>query len=217
MWRITTFFRLKYTIALWGEIKFQDLLGEVFRYLETLHDLIIIWLLAILLVVVIVRLATFRSPISFLSPDSETLEKMWTILPIIILVTIAFPRIYLLCLQDSFSQNPKSTLKVVRNQWNWQSEIGESSIDHLLDLDRLDGASSSAPVTLIQGLSRILVTSTDVLHSLGLPRLAVKLDSAPGRLNATMLEVTSPGIFIGSCFELCGSGHSIIPINFLVL
>jgi len=63
--------------------------------------------------------------------------------------------------------------------------------------------------------TRILTIRTDVLHSLGIPRLGVKLDASPGRIRITVLESSFPGAFLGSCYELCGSGHRAMPINFL--
>jgi heme/copper-type cytochrome/quinol oxidase subunit 2 len=51
-----------------------------------------------------------------LFPDSEMLEQTWTVLPILILLRIAFPSIYLLCIQDARNQIPRQTVKVIRNQ-----------------------------------------------------------------------------------------------------
>lgn len=176
-----------------------------------------VWLLAILLVVILVGAITVKSPRAFLSPDSEPLEKTWTLVPMAVLVSIAFPSIHLLCLQDSFLQEPSSGVKVVRNQWNWQRENSDV-FDHLLDSEVVDLTSSyESPLLIRIGVTRVLLTRTDVLHSLGVPRLGVKLDSSPGRLNATIVEVSSPGLFVGSCYELCGRGHRIMPIKVLVL
>lgn len=125
---------------------------------------------------------------------------------------MAYPRLHLLCLQDSFRFSPADTLHVIRRQWRWQSEGGEL-VDHLLDQEKLDElASYEAPMLMSSSsLTRVLVSRTDVLHSLGLPSIGVKLDSVPGRLNATMVEAV-PGLTLGSCFELCGSGHRAMPI-----
>jgi cytochrome c oxidase subunit 2 len=149
-----------------------------------------------------------------LHPDSETLEVTWTALPVLILLTIAFPRIYLLCIQDARNQIPGQTIKVVRNQWNWQRETAER-VDHLLDSEGVDVVGSFDSPLLINRIrdTRILTIRTDVLHSLGIPRLAVKLDAAPGRIRITILEVSFPGVFIGSCYELCGRGHRAIPLH----
>lgn len=62
---------------------------------------------------------------------------------------------------------------------------------------------------------RVLVSRRDVLHSFGLPRLGVKLDAAPGRLNTTRAMSLSPGLLVGSCYELCGRGHRAMPIYVL--
>jgi len=134
-----------------------------------------------------------------------------------ILITIAVPSIHLLCLQDSFTQSPRARIKVIRNQWNWQRESNDS-YDHLLDSDMVDWITAyECPLFLKTGTNRVLLTRTDVLHSLGFPSLGIKLDSAPGRLNSTTMEVLSPGLFVGSCYELCGRGHRVMPINTLVL
>jgi heme/copper-type cytochrome/quinol oxidase subunit 2 len=78
----------------------------------------------------------------------------------------------------------------------------------LLDSEKLDELRRfNRPVLLpFKILMRLLVTRTDVLHSLGIPSLGLKLDSTPGRLNAVVFEANSPGLRQGSCYELCGSG-----------
>lgn len=203
---------------LWIRAGFQNILTTTNSFLESLHDLIIVWLVVILIVVILVGGMILSNHTStHQEMDSPLLEVIWTIIPIFILIRIAFPRIYLLCLQDTRVYLPKTTLKLIRNQWNWQREILEVS-DHLLDLEILDILSSySSPVPLSLISTRILVSSSDVLHSLGIPRLGIKLDSNPGRLNATMVEPSSLGLLLGSCYELCGRGHSAIPIFLIVL
>jgi len=91
-------------------------------------------------------------------------------------------------------------------------------VDHLLDVDQLENvASYENPVLLkINTPTRVVVGSTDVLHSLGLPALGVKLDATPGRLNATVTESYLIGVIPGSCYELCGRGHRVIPIQLVV-
>lgn len=178
-----------------------------------------VWLTAIIVVVMIVgTLVLVNSYIVSLSLESMLLEVTWTLLPILILSTIAFPRIFLLCRQDTVFVKPAVTLKLIRNQWNWQREISDQS-DHLLDSNKLDElrAYESPLIVPIRKNIRVLLTRRDVLHSLGLPRLGVKLDSAPGRLNSVSFEVLSKGVLWGSCYELCGRGHRAMPVLFLSL
>lgn len=185
--------------------------------LERLHDLVIIWLVVILFLVFVIAgiVAAYKSN---LVPDSLLLEQSWTLVPMLILVRIAYPSIHLLCLQDSLCALPYANVKVIANQWNWQSERMEVQ-DHLLDRDKLDELSSfDYPIVFAKNkIIRVVVTRRDVLHSLGLPSLSLKLDATPGRLNATTLESVAPGLLQGSCFELCGSGHRAIPIYAIAL
>lgn len=61
------------------------------------------------------------------------------------------------------------------------------------------------------------VTSADVLHSWGVPVFGVKVDAVPGRLNHTRVKPFTVGVAHGNCYELCGYGHRVIPINVLVV
>jgi len=91
-------------------------------------------------------------------------------------------------------------------------------VDHLLDADEVDNISSyEVPISILGGFSRLLVSRTDVLHSLGVPRIRLKLDSIPGRLNSLITEASVIGGFPGACYELCGRGHRVIPFILVVL
>jgi heme/copper-type cytochrome/quinol oxidase subunit 2 len=59
---------------------------------------------------------------------------------------------------------------------------------------------------------RLLITSTDVLHSWAVPSLGIKVDAVPGRLNQFVVEIKRPGVFYGQCSELCGPFHGFMPI-----
>jgi len=59
---------------------------------------------------------------------------------------------------------------------------------------------------------RLLITSSDVLHSWAVPSLGVKMDACPGRLNQVTLFIKRPGFFYGQCSELCGINHAFMPI-----
>ena len=85
----------------------------------------------------------------------------------------------------------------------------------MMDLDsnfpRLLGCSSSLIIPL-GFTSRFLISSTDVIHSFSLPRLALKVDALPGRINQIFSLPVIGGIFFGQCSEICGSNHSFMPI-----
>lgn len=60
---------------------------------------------------------------------------------------------------------------------------------------------------------RILVTSTDVLHSWAIPAFGIKIDAVPGRINQGFIFINRPGTFYGQCSEICGVNHGFMPIK----
>nr|YP_009346452.1 cytochrome c oxidase subunit II [Xiphinema rivesi]AOT84261.1 cytochrome c oxidase subunit II [Xiphinema rivesi] len=202
----------------WGSGAFQNFGSGIMSFLETLHDLVMIWLVVILMTVFLVGAGVFFfKKNTILSLDSLSLEVIWSCLPMVILASIAFPSLLLLSKQETISK-PFFTLKMISNQWSWVSEYDNNSFyDHLLDFDEIEILSNlETPVFLpSEKVVRVLLSSSDVLHSLGLPGLGVKLDSVPGRMNSTIID-GSPGMCVGSCFELCGTGHSAMPISFIL-
>jgi len=118
---------------------------------------------------------------------------------------------------------PIITVKYIGHQWYWAIEytdtseqpasfesymIGESDLEQgalrLLEVDNRVRLPIETEV-------RIIVTSGDVIHSLGIPSLGIKVDAIPGRLNQTTLYLLREGVFYGGCYELCGALHSMMP------
>jgi cytochrome c oxidase subunit 2 len=64
---------------------------------------------------------------------------------------------------------------------------------------------------------RLLITSSDVLHSWAVPSFGVKVDAVPGRLNQTSIYLKNIGTFYGQCSELCGVNHAFMPIEVYVV
>ena len=59
---------------------------------------------------------------------------------------------------------------------------------------------------------RIIVTSSDVLHSFAVPSFGIKSDACPGRLNQASILAERTGVFYGQCSEICGVYHGFMPI-----
>ena len=60
--------------------------------------------------------------------------------------------------------------------------------------------------------NRLRITSSDVIHSWFLPYYGFKLDALPGVINTHLIRFDVVGVYYGMCSELCGAGHSYIPI-----
>jgi len=179
-------------------------------------------LIFILVGVTYVFVAVFSS--SFLdkkSMDSHLLEAIWTVVPMVILLFMAFPSLYLLYLMEE-TLSPTLTVKVIGHQWYWEYQYSNSWLSQEFDSYMLHDKSGLAIYhnldvdnrLVLPSFSRILflVTSVDVLHSWTVPVLGIKVDAVPGRLNYLASKATSSGVFYGQCSEVCGSNHRFMPI-----
>jgi len=153
--------------------------------------------------------------------DSHIIETVWTVVPIIILLFIAFPSLYLLYIIEDVVA-PILRVKVIGHQWYWEYqysnswfnysfdsylvyEKSDSPLYHALDVDNRLVLPTSSNIMF-------LITSADVLHSWTVPSLGVKADAIPGRLNYVSSSSSSSGVYYGQCREICGSNHSYMPI-----
>lgn len=127
------------------------------------------------------------------------LEIIWTIIPAVLLATIAIPTVSTLFDLRSAPEPGENALQVtvVGHQWWWEityPEYGFTTANELhIPTDR--------PVYLT-------MTSADVIHSFWVPRLAGKRDLVPGRTSNLTLQADDPGLFLGQCAEFCGLAHA---------
>jgi cytochrome c oxidase subunit 2 len=151
---------------------------------------------------------------------SLDLEIVWTIVPTLILVFIAIPSFWVLFCVDELL-DPLVTVKCIGNQWYWSYEYDHYGIrfdSYMLPLeDQFRGGLrllevDNYLVLPINVSQRILVTSTDVIHSWAVPAFGIKVDGVPGRLNQLSFYGTRCGLFFGQCSELCGVNHGFMPI-----
>jgi heme/copper-type cytochrome/quinol oxidase subunit 2 len=94
--------------------------------------------------------------------------------------------------------------------YEYDSILEEFSFDG--DFPRLLGCSSDFYIP-VNTTSRLLITSTDVIHAFAVPSLGLKVDALPGRINQLFSNPSRVGSFFGQCSEICGSNHSFIPIS----
>lgn len=59
---------------------------------------------------------------------------------------------------------------------------------------------------------RLLISSSDVLHSWAVPAVGAKIDACPGRVNIVNLFLKRSGVYYGQCSEICGTNHGFMPI-----
>jgi len=209
-------------MAYWAQLSFQDAASPVITQLIAFHDHTILVLLLVTSIVsyAFISLIT-NSFISRYTVEAQQIETIWTVLPAITLLFLAFPSLHLLYLIDEIS-SPSITIKTIGHQWYWRYEYADFSkleFDSYITPDsdlkkgefRLLEVDHRA-IAPINTEIRVLVTAADVLHSWTVPSLGIKADAVPGRLNQLGFTANRPGIFYGQCSEICGANHSFIPI-----
>jgi cytochrome c oxidase subunit II len=210
------------------EWTFQEAATPVMEAVVQLHDKLL-WIISIisvfvlaLLVVVIVRFNEKSNPTPSRTTHNTTLEVLWTVIPVLILLFIAFgppmSSFRLLYLADR-APDATMTVKATGHQWFWTYDYpdnGNISITSTLndkatpELRLLD--TDTHILVPVNTKVRLLTTAEDVIHSWAMPSFGVKLDAVPGRINETWFEVLREGTYYGQCSELCGNGHGYMPI-----
>nr|QOI74343.1 cytochrome c oxidase subunit II [Crocodylus mindorensis]QSQ68802.1 cytochrome c oxidase subunit II [Crocodylus mindorensis] len=200
----------------------QDAMSPLMEELLYFHDhtLMIIFLISIF-VLYTISVLLLTNLYHTNATDVQEMEMIWTILPALILITIALPSLRTLYLMDE-TTNPCLTIKVIGHQWYWTYEYTDFS---QLEFDSYMLPTQDLPqghfrllevdhrmIIPTNSNTRTLITAEDVLHSWAVPSLGIKMDAVPGRLNQTSLTSPNPGVFYGQCSEICGANHSFMPI-----
>jgi heme/copper-type cytochrome/quinol oxidase subunit 2 len=159
-------------------------------------------------------------------------EELWVILfTIVIFVqgfSYGFNTLYASGLPEN-SEKVDLTVQAIGNQWYWvftYPDFADSKgLPLSLEVRKLNDGDENPNFPPLKGFwevnkrlflpngntIRFLVTADDVLHSLFMRELDVKIDTVPGRINEVYVTPNLPGLFPGYCTELCGSGHGFMP------
>lgn len=210
-------------MATWAQLGFTNSASPLIEQLIFFHDhaMLILILITTLVSYFMVSLA-LNSYVNRYLLDGQIIEIIWTVLPAVILIILALPSLRLLYLIDETTE-PSITLKTIGHQWYWSyeySDFNEIEFDSYMvptnslnkgDIRLLEVDNRVILPYLTQ--IRVLVTAADVLHSWTIPRLGVKADAIPGRLNQLNLLFNRPGLYYGQCSEICGANHRFMPIR----
>jgi cytochrome c oxidase subunit 2 len=165
---------------------------------------------------------------------STTVEVIWTVIPVVILVVMAIPAAKVILMMED-TRNSELSIRVTAYQWKWQYQYMDaaegvnffstlardsnfarqlhSGIDpktvpnYLLEVDK--------PMVIPSGTKvRLLLTSQDVIHAWWVPDFGAKRSAIPGFVNELWFRVDpgKEGIYRGQCAALCGRDHGFMPI-----
>jgi cytochrome c oxidase subunit 2 len=210
------------------QLGFQPPATEVMDRLSAFHDvlLIIITLIAAfvlgLLVYVMWRFNQQRNPLPSRTSHNTVIEMLWTVVPVLILISIAIPSFKLMYYMDRVP-NPEMTIKVTGHQWYWSYEYPDQGglvfDSNFIPEDQLKPAQKrlldvdNPLVVPADTIIRVLVTGTDVIHSWFMPSFGVQEYAIVGRLNESWMKIDHPGTYYGQCNQICGVNHAFMPIK----
>ena len=207
-----------------SSLTFPDSASPIGEQLIFFHDNVMFIIVVILVLVgwIMISAITNKHYYRYLV-EGTVIEIVWTLIPAVVLVFIAFPSLQLLYSMDEVV-DPSLTIKAVGHQWYWSYEYSDMEGDgiefdsYMIPTSDLESGDlrllevDNRIVVPVNTQVRVVVTGADVIHCFAVPSLGVKADAIPGRLNQVGFLIKRPGVYYGQCSEICGSDHSFMPI-----
>ena len=162
--------------------------------------------------------------------ENTTIEVIWTIVPFIILIGMAYPATRTV-LEMKDASNADISIKVTGYQWKWEYDYQQDGVKFLSNLstprDQIEerGGKVGAPknenyllevdnpmVVPVGKKVRLLITSNDVIHGWYVPQLGVNQYGIPGFIKDAWFTIEKAGTYRGQCSQICGKEHGFMPI-----
>jgi len=213
----------------------QEPQSEIARQIYDLHTLIM-WIIVGIFIVVFgamtYAIVMHRKSVGHQAEqfhENTTVEIVWTIIPFIILIGMAYPATRTI-IEMKDTSHPDITIKATGYQWKWGYDYLQEGISFYSALatprDQIEDYEHKGtnkgehyllevdnPVVVPIGKKvRIITTAADVIHAWWVPALGIKQDAIPGFVRDTWFKADNPGVYRGQCAELCGKEHGFMPI-----
>ena len=213
---------------------FQSPASKMAQDIDTLHQ-VVMWIILVIFVGVFGFMFyacwAHRKSIGHKAEqfhENTTVEILWTVIPAIILVAIAWPVTKVVIAQKDTSA-ADITVKVTGYQWKWGYDYlkgegeGISFVSALsTPREQIEGNAPKGENYLLEVDNemvvpigkkvRVLTTAADVIHAWWIPAFGAKQDAIPGFIRDLWFRAETPGTFRGQCTELCGKEHGYMPI-----
>nr|DBA43938.1 TPA_asm: COX2 [Bombus terricola] len=207
-------------MSTWNMFLFQDSNSFYSDNLISFHNLTMMMMMMIItLTMYFIMDFSLNNFLNLNLLKNHTIEIIWTLTPMIILMIICFPSLKILYYIDEI-MNPYFSIKSIGHQWYWSYEYPEFNNyefdSYMLNYESINQfrllETDNRLIIPFKISIRMIVSSTDVIHSWTIPSLGIKVDAIPGRINQLNLFCIRPGIYFGQCSEICGMNHSFMPI-----
>src|SRR5579885_580826 len=147
------------------------------------------------MIIAMIRFRKSKGAVAATWSHNTKVEIVWTVVPILILVSLAYPATRVV---SDMARQLRSGL----DPWKVEDN-GEPA--YLLNVDHPLVVPTDTKI-------RFVVTGDDVIHAWWVPALGIKQDAIPGIINDAWTVIHDPGIYRGQCAELCGQDHGFMPI-----
>ncbi len=161
--------------------------------------------------------------------ENTTIEIIWTIVPLVVLVAMAWPATRTM-IEMKDASNADMSIKITAYQWRWEYDYQQDGLKFISNLstprDQIDERSGPGakknenyllevdrPLVVPVGKKvRLLITSNDVIHGWYVPQLGVNQYGIPGFVKDAWFTASKTGTFRGQCSQICGKEHGFMPI-----
>jgi cytochrome c oxidase subunit 2 len=154
--------------------------------------------------------------------ENTTIEVIWTIVPFVILIGMAYPATRTV-LEMKDASGADMSVKVTAYQWKWEYDYLQDGVrffstlstprDQIDERDGRKGAPKNenyllevdSPMVVPVGKKvRLLITSNDVIHGWYVPQLGINQYGIPGFIKDAWFTIDKPGTYRGQCSQICG-------------
>lgn len=135
------------------------------------------------------------------------IELAYTAIPVLIVVGLFLVSIDTDDEVRSLNDDPDVVLEATAFSWGWRFEYPELGVV-VLSPPATRAEPGPEIVLPVDRTTRVVLTSSDVIHAFWVPSFNFKLDAIPGRVNTFDLTPVEAGTFRGVCAEFCGIQHA---------
>jgi cytochrome c oxidase subunit 2 len=157
-------------------------------------SVVLLVLVTFFMVFFVIRYSRKRNPHAEQIEGNILLEIIWTVIPTLLVLAM----FYMGWSNFSYIRNaPKDAMpvKATGMMWAWQFEYKNGKQSDVLHVP-------------LGKAVRLVLTSTDVIHSLYIPAFRIKEDAVPGLKTHLWFKANEVGSYDIFCTEYCGTGHS---------
>jgi cytochrome c oxidase subunit 2 len=134
--------------------------------------------------------------------DNLPMEILYTAIPVLIVTSLFALTFRVESGIERPSPRPETVIGVTAFDWSWRFDYGDGAV--------ITGTPDDPPQMVVPAGRpvRIVLSSTDVIHSFYVPDFLFKRDATPGLVQRFDFLVEEEGIYGGQCAEFCGLDHA---------